>query len=156
MKNKGFIKWSGLILVYFLCNTTIFSQTLSGRWWGMLTFDAFEIRLALQIDQDSSGYTARLNSPDQVTGWTPIDAFEFNYPRVKFDLPDVAHTFKKGHRIMVQVQHSWFPLVDRNPQKFTNIYTCTEADFQKAIQRIYHDTKHASNLRINVLVIDEF
>ena len=70
---------------------------------------------------------------------------------VKFDLPDVAHTFKKGHRIMIQIQNSWFPLVDRNPQKFVNIYTCTEADFQKAMQRLYHDKKHASNLKVNVL-----
>ena len=41
---------------------------------------------------------------------------------VKFELPDVAHTFKKGHRMMIQIQSSWFPLADRNPQKFMNIY----------------------------------
>jgi len=70
---------------------------------------------------------------------------------VKYDLPDIAHTFKKGHRIMIQLQNSWFPLVDRNPQKFTNIYTCKESDFQKAMQRIYHDSKNASNLRVNIL-----
>jgi uncharacterized protein len=70
---------------------------------------------------------------------------------VKFDMSDIAHTFKKGHRIMIQVQNSWFPLVDRNPQKFTDIYTCTEADFQKAMQRLYHDAKHPSNLKVNVL-----
>jgi uncharacterized protein len=70
---------------------------------------------------------------------------------VKFEMPDVAHTFKKGHRIMVQVQNSWFPLVDRNPQKFIDIYTCTEADFQKAMQRLYHDKKNSSNLKVNVL-----
>jgi uncharacterized protein len=75
--------------------------------------------------------------------------------KVTFELPDIAHMFKKGHCIMVQVQHSWFPLVDRNPQKFINIYTCSDDDFQKAMQRIYHDTKHASNLRVNVLVNDE-
>jgi hypothetical protein len=70
---------------------------------------------------------------------------------VKFDLNDIAHTFKKGHRIMIQVQNSWFPLVDRNPQKFVDIYNCTEADFQKAMQRLYHDKKHPSNLKVNVL-----
>jgi uncharacterized protein len=70
---------------------------------------------------------------------------------LKFDMQDIAHTFGKGHRIMIQVQNSWFPLVDRNPQKFTDIYTCTEADFQKATQRIYHDAKHASNLKVNIL-----
>lgn len=70
---------------------------------------------------------------------------------VKFDLPDVAHTFKRGHRVMIQVQNSWFPLVDRNPQKFVNIYQCSESDFQKATHRIYHDTGHPSNLQVWIL-----
>jgi uncharacterized protein len=70
---------------------------------------------------------------------------------VKYEIPDVAHTFKKGHRIMVQVQNSWFPLVDRNPQKFVDIYKCSDNDFQKATHRIYHDIKHPSHLRVNVL-----
>ena len=70
---------------------------------------------------------------------------------VKYELPDVAHTFKKGHRIMVQVQNSWFPLVDRNPQKFVNIYECSDNDFQKATMRIYHDSKNPSHIKINVL-----
>jgi len=62
--------------------------------------------------------------------------------QVKYTLPDIAHTFKKGHRIMVQVQSSWFPLVDRNPQKFMNIYQATETDFQKAtIKVFYGDSK---------------
>ena len=59
--------------------------------------------------------------------------------RVTYALPDVAHTFKKGHRIMVQVQSSWFPLVDRNPQKFIDIYHAEDVDFQKAIIHIYHN-----------------
>jgi putative CocE/NonD family hydrolase len=70
---------------------------------------------------------------------------------VKYALPDVAHTFRKGHRIMIQVQSSWFPLVDRNPQKFVNIYECTESDFQKATHRIYHDAKHPSHITVSVL-----
>jgi putative CocE/NonD family hydrolase len=70
---------------------------------------------------------------------------------VKYELPDVAHTFKKGHRIMIQVQNSWFPLADRNPQKFVNIYKCSDSDFQKATQRIYHDSKYPTSLKVNVL-----
>ena len=58
--------------------------------------------------------------------------------RVSFELPDVAHTFKKGHKLMIQIQSSWFPLADRNPQKFTNIYKANASDFQKATIRIYH------------------
>ena len=70
---------------------------------------------------------------------------------VKYEIPDVAHTFEKGHRIMVQVQNSWFPLVDRNPQKFVNIYTCSDKDFQKATQRIYHDQKNPSHIVLRIL-----
>jgi len=70
---------------------------------------------------------------------------------VKFDLPDVAHTFKKGHRLMIQVQSSWFPLGDRNPQKFMNIYEANDADFQKATIRVYHDGTNSSNIVLPVL-----
>ena len=71
--------------------------------------------------------------------------------RVKFELPDVAHTFKKGHRIMVQIQSTWFPLVDRNPQQFTDIYHCDDSDFKKANIRIYHDAANSSNIVLPVL-----
>ena len=57
---------------------------------------------------------------------------------VKYTMPDVAHTFKQGHRLMIQVQSSWFPIADRNPQTFTDIYHCNDDDFQKAAIRIYH------------------
>ncbi len=59
--------------------------------------------------------------------------------RVKYELPDVAHTFKKGHRLMIQVQSSWFPLVDRNPQQFMDIYQAKDSDFKKATIRVYHN-----------------
>jgi uncharacterized protein len=70
---------------------------------------------------------------------------------VKYEMPDVAHTFKKGHRIMIQVQNSWFPLVDRNPQKYVDIYKCSEGDFQKATHRIYHEKNYPSGLKVTVL-----
>jgi uncharacterized protein len=59
---------------------------------------------------------------------------------VKFDLNAIGHTFKKGHRIMVQVQSSWFPIVDRNPQKFVDIPSCADTDFQKATIRLFHNS----------------
>jgi hypothetical protein len=59
---------------------------------------------------------------------------------VHFRLNDVAHTFLPGHRIMIQVQSSWFPLVDRNPQKFCDIYHAQESDFQKADISIWDDS----------------
>ena len=61
--------------------------------------------------------------------------------KVRFAMPDVAHTYLPGHSIMVQVQSTWFPLVDRNPQKFCNIYTCDDSDFQKATIIIYPESK---------------
>jgi putative CocE/NonD family hydrolase len=70
---------------------------------------------------------------------------------VAFNMNEIAHTFKKGHRIMVQVQSSWFPLVDINPQTFVNIPTAGEADFQKATIRIYHDAAHPSGITLPVL-----
>ena len=66
------------------------------------------------------------------------EAFEPGKPtQVKFALPDVAHTFKKGHRIMVQIQSSWFPLVDRNPQQFIDIYHAKDEDFVKETINVY-------------------
>jgi len=70
---------------------------------------------------------------------------------VRYEIPDVAHTFKKGHRIMIQVQNSWFPLVDRNPQKFVNIYKCSDSDFQKATHRIYHEGNYPSGIKVSIL-----
>jgi uncharacterized protein len=70
---------------------------------------------------------------------------------VKYELPDIAHTFKKGHRIMVQVQSSWFPLADRNPQKFVDIYHAKDSDFQKSAIKVYHDASRASGLLLPVL-----
>jgi predicted acyl esterase len=57
--------------------------------------------------------------------------------KIEYRMPDIFHTFRKGHRIIIQVQSSWFPLVDRNPQQFVDIYRAKESDFIKATQRIY-------------------
>ncbi len=72
---------------------------------------------------------------------------------VDFEMPPVNHCFRTGHRIMVQVQSTWYPLVDKNPQKFIDIPHATEADFQKATERIYHEPGQASG--IGVLVLPE-
>jgi hypothetical protein len=70
---------------------------------------------------------------------------------IAFDINEIAHTFKAGHRIMVQIQSSWFPLVDMNPQTFCNIPTCSETDFQKATIRIWHDAAHPSGIILPIL-----
>jgi hypothetical protein len=71
--------------------------------------------------------------------------------RVTFGMDDVLHTFKKGHRIMIQVQSSWFPLVDRNPQTFVDIYHAKPTDFKKATQRVYRSGAQASGIELQVL-----
>ncbi len=70
---------------------------------------------------------------------------------VTFKLPDVCHTFRTGHKIMVQVQSSWFPLVDRNPQTFVDIGQAKEADFRKATQRVYRSKEMPSRIVAQVL-----
>ena len=84
------------------------------------------------------------NSLEQPEPFIPNQVTE-----VKFTLNDIGHTFKKGHRMMVQIQSSWFPLVDLNPQKFIDIAKATRADFQKTTHRIYTGQKYPS--RISVL-----
>jgi hypothetical protein len=69
--------------------------------------------------------------------------------RLEFPLGDRYHTFLKGHRIMVQVQSSWFPMFDRNPQKFVDIYHANDADYQKATQTIYRSSKLPSYLTVS-------
>jgi len=78
-------------------------------------------------------------TPNQVTPFT-------------VDLHSTNHVFKKGHRIMVQVQSTWFPLYDRNPQKFIpNIFEAKESDYQKATQTIYRSKEHPSSVEVMVL-----
>ncbi len=92
------------------------------------------------------------------------DSFETPKPmvpnqptRVKFAINDVLHTFQRGHRIMVQVQSSWFPFIDRNPQTYVpNIYQARDSDFVKATQRVFHDSAQPSALKVRVLpALDE-
>jgi hypothetical protein len=71
---------------------------------------------------------------------------------ISFELPDVYHAFRKGHSVMVQVQSSWFPLVDRNPQVFMEIPTAKPADFKKATQRVYRSNARASSITVMVQV----
>ncbi len=72
--------------------------------------------------------------------------------KIEFAMPDVLHDFRAGHRIMVQIQSSWFPMVDRNPQRFEDIPHAKASDFQKAVERVYRGG--ADGTRINVLVLE--
>ncbi len=70
---------------------------------------------------------------------------------IHFTIQDVNHTFRRGHRIMVQVQSSWFPLTDRNPQTFVNIPDAKPSDFVKATERVYHAPEQASGIAVGVI-----
>lgn len=81
------------------------------------------------------------------------EAFESNkVEEINLPLQDVLHCFKKGHRIMIQVQSTWFPLVDRNPQQYVpNIFEAKESDFIKTTQRVYHTPDHVSSIEMKLL-----
>jgi uncharacterized protein len=70
---------------------------------------------------------------------------------VEWTMPDVCHTFRTGHRIMLQIQSSWFPLLDRNPQTFFDIYHARPQDFHAATHRVYHSKRSPSSIRVSVI-----
>jgi hypothetical protein len=70
---------------------------------------------------------------------------------INFEMPDLYHTFRRGHRIMVQVESSWFPLTDRNPQTFTDIPSAKPEDFRKATEQVYRQKDAASGVEVLVL-----
>ena len=86
------------------------------------------------------------NSFEKPEPFVPGQITDVNVP-----LQDVLHTFKKGHRIMIQIQSSWFPLVDRNPQTFVPIRSARPEDFQPATQRLYRTPGQASALELQVI-----
>lgn len=70
--------------------------------------------------------------------------------KIEFDLRDKFHCFRKGHRIVVQIQSTWFPVIDRNPQKFVDIYQAKEEDFQKAVHSVYRSKEFPSHIKVEV------
>jgi hypothetical protein len=80
------------------------------------------------------------------------EPFAANEPTtIKFTMPDTCHNFRSGHRLMIQVQSSWFPLVDRNPQSFTDIYSAKEHDYQSASQRVFRSATRPSRITVSVV-----
>jgi len=102
----------------------------------------FELMIAEEIFRGR--YRNSFEKPEAIT---PNEVTPFTV-----DMHSSNHVFKKGHRIMVQVQSTWFPLYDRNPQKFVpNIFEAKDSDYQKATQTIYRSEKHASSVAVDVL-----
>jgi len=74
--------------------------------------------------------------------------------KIEFSLRDRCHRFLKGHRIMIQIQSSWFPVIDRNPQKFINIYRAKDTDFEKATHKVYRSGQLPSHLEVGILPVN--
>jgi hypothetical protein len=116
----------------------VYPESMPSNW----KLSGFELMIADEIFRGrfrNSFERPEPITPNQVTPFT-------------VDLHTANHVFKKGHRIMVQVQSTWFPLYDRNPQKFVpNIFEAKAADYQKATQRIYRSKQYPSRIEISVL-----
>jgi len=148
--------------------------TIAGNIWPKLNVsttgtDADFIVKVIDVYPDSAanntirGKEIKMSGYEQMVRSEPIrgkyrNAFDKPEPFIpgkitplSWELQDVLHTFKKGHRIMVQVQSSMFPLMDRNPQKFVNIMKAQESDFQKATHKIYTSKLHPSYLKVRVM-----
>jgi hypothetical protein len=82
---------------------------------------------------------------------TPEPLVPNQVTKIEYDIRDKYHTFLKGHRIMVQVQSSWFPVIDRNPGKFMDIYHAQPSDFQKTTQKVYRSPQYPSKLVVKLL-----
>ena len=131
------------------------STTGSDSDWIVKLIDVYPEKVA--SDWRLSGYELMIadeifrgrfrNSFEKPEPITPGEVTPFT-----IDLHTANHVFKKGHRIMVQVQSTWFPLYDRNPQKFVpNIFEAKESDYQKATQHIYRSNRFPSSVEISVL-----
>jgi uncharacterized protein len=104
-------------------------------------------QLAISMDIFRGRYRESLSQPKAITPNTPL--------LYKFALPMANHVFLPGHRIMVQVQSSWFPLYDRNPQSFVpNIFFAQASDYKKATERIYHTAGNASFVELPVVTTE--
>ena len=102
-------------------------------------------QLAVSMDVFRGRYRESLETPKAIEAGKPL--------LYRFALPTANHVFLPGHRIMVQVQSSWFPLYDRNPQTFVpNIFWAKPEDYRKATQRIYHAPGQASLVELPVVV----
>jgi hypothetical protein len=89
-------------------------------------------------------YRKSLEKPGPVAADSVLD-YQINFPAND-------HVFRKGHRIMVQVQSTWFPVIDRNPQRFVpNIFLAKDSDFQSATQRVFRSREHASHILLPVV-----
>ncbi|WP_462264913.1 CocE/NonD family hydrolase [Mucilaginibacter sp.] len=149
-------------------------MTLAGNIWANLKVattgtDADYVVKVIDVYPDSTRNNKWTSKNQQLSGYQQMVRSEamrgkfrngFDKPQafvpnqvtpVNFELQDVLHTFKKGHRIMVQVQSTWFPLIDRNTQQFQDLMKAKTEDFKKEIERVYTSKMHPSFLKVRVM-----
>lgn len=147
----------------FTDDTVIAGPIAADLWVSTTGTDADWIVKLIDVQPDGpettplAGYQMLLRS-EVIRGrfrndYAKPEAFTPGQPtEIRLELLDVLHRFKKGHRLMVQIQSTWFPLVDRNPQTFVpNIFFAKPEDFQKATHRVFRSAKHPTSLKLNVL-----
>jgi len=143
------------------------STTGADADWVVKVIDEFPARLPGYVltddDEEDSGEPDLGHTQRLVRGEVFRGRFRSSYERpepfvpgeiteVAFELQDVLHTFKRGHRIMIQIQSTWFPLVDRNPQSWVpNIFEAEEDDFIKATHRVHRSSSHPTAIEITIL-----
>lgn len=150
-------------------NVTMLGPILADLHISMTGTDADFIVKVIDVYPDSSTAVSAIQSDIVMPGYQMLVRGEilrgkfrnsFSSPQpfvpneitnVKINLPDVAHTFKKGHKIMVHVQHTWFPLADRNPNQFMDIYQAKAEDYIKNTHRIYFDKSAPSYIKFTTL-----
>jgi putative CocE/NonD family hydrolase len=141
---------------------TLGGPVIADLWTSISTTDADFVVKLIDVFPDGNVDTVMNNYQMLVRGDVFRGRFRKSFSKpeafipgktseVKFTTTDIAHTFKKGHRIMVQVQSSWFPLVDRNPQQFVNIYKASDKDFIKSTIKIWHSKAYPSRVILPVI-----
>lgn len=139
---------------------TIGGEILADLWVSLTTTDADFVVKLIDVFPDDGSKTSGYQMPvrfDIMRGsyrksfGQPL-AFQPRKPeRVSFRMPDAAHTFRRGHRIMVQIQSSWFPLAAMNPQQLVNTWTCGKEDFVATTVTLYHQRGKASRVVLPVI-----
>ena len=110
---------------------------------GMRDTELRGYQMLLRGDVMRGKFRKSLEKPEPIEPGTPTS--------FRFDMNDVFHNFRKGHRIMVQIQSTWFPMIDRNPGKFLDIFRAKASDYQKTRQRIYRSATFQSYLGVSVV-----
>ena len=152
-------------VINFYSETLTHPLTLGGPieadiWISTTGSDAALVVKLIDVYPDKNGEMSNYHFPVRFDIMRARYRQSFSHPiamkpgqpeRIRFNLPDVAHTFQAGHKILIQIQSTWFPLAERNPQQFINVWQCRRNDFHPADITIYHQKGMTSRLILPVI-----